>query len=459
MADDPTATDSGSLPMQDVQITTTSVPNDDNDDTQTGAGSNTIRSRGSKVSNLRAAFEQSGSNDLPRSRSNDRRLVSGGRSSGVEAELSRLKDVLAKEQEQRDASKQRMEAMQSELEELRKQLQAHEDAKVDSESELMLDGPSEANGHVEMEDVIDQHDLPDEMDHSDDHKTIELSAAKAHYESELGQMQAQLADMKRSIATNTRIETHELTDTSIVEDFRLINYHIQDWVVNTLRRTKIEKTVEEMLIAIDTVDEKYRGVLRALFSGYDSAWKVAFVQSAVCCYMVPVFQHTMPFGLPSTLRWSEALKSAFEELETVLDPTAYSRWRATTCDVICQSEVIAPCVLSASDELATTICSTIDKVCGTSIPEPQVDALRLVVRKMINLSHSLCTQRASYSVHLPAPGSIYIPDEMESSLDSHDLPTDCKIQCAEFPAVFKSAATGGEINILKARVSLHDAFD
>lgn len=386
-------------------------------------GGNTIRSRGSKVSNLRAAFEQAGNG---RPLSSDKRAITPNGKTGVDVEITRLRDVMAKEQELREAERLRIVALEEENEALKQQLNAQE------ETHMQGVNGSDAQAHVQA-----------------------ASDRAERAQEEVLSLRSQLGELKRSIATNTRIESHEMTDSAFQGEFGTLSYQLQDWVVNSFRKTKVEKTVEEMTAAVDSLgDDLPRHLLRPLFERWDSSAKLVLLQAVTVSLLMSIFSDPMPFGLPSNLTWSDAVRSASEELQGVLDSQAYNRWRAMTFDIICHSEAISPFVHSAANKVTSTISTILADVCSIEVTESQADSLRNVVRRVIAVSHSLRVQRSPYEVHLPLVGSDFDSETMELfSDDQDDLGDDYKIRCSVFPTVFKPCSEASPNVVFKARVS------
>lgn len=414
--------------MADVdEQTTGSVAIDEPGDAMP-PGSITIRSRGSKVSNLRAAFEQAGSNGSGRSLSSEKRSAASNGRNGVDAELTRLRDVMAREQEMREAERRRSVALEQEIEDLKQQMLVKQDASRDGE-------------------VVDGRDFENELRVANDQT--------ARAEAEVLSLRTQLSAMKRSISTNTRIENHEMTDSAFQGEFGTLSYQIQDWVINSFRKTKIEKSREHMCAAVDALgDKQHKSVLRPLFERWESSAKLVLLQALTISLMMPIFSDPMPFGLPSNLTWSEAVRSASEQLQGVLDQVAYNRWRAMTFDIICHSEAISPFVHSAANKVTVTISTIMSEVCGIEISESQADGLRNVIRRVIALSHSLRVQRSPYEVQLPSPGSVFDVEVMEVvGNDQDDLEDEHRILCSVFPAVFKAGSDLRNNVVFKARVS------
>lgn len=396
------------------------------------------RTRGAIVSNLRAAFEQHGSKTtIPRPLSVDgRNLASNGRLSTFDADFARLKSAMAKEQAVRQADKLRLESQEAEIERLKAQVEHLESV---NSAQMAEEEESEEGVDLQKEELVNAlHDARSQVESTE-------AAANA--------LRAQLVELKRSIATNTRIESHEMTDSAIQGELGVLCYQLQDWTINRFRKAKIDCTGEELVGRIpEDMKTDARTSLLLLFKGWDSRAKMAILQSASMTLLMPIFEAQMPFGLPSQAGWSEAIQAASRGLKEVLDVVAYNRWRATTFDIICHDEAMPPFVHSAANKVVAETCKVLDSVSATTTSEAQTDMLRNVVGRLIALSHSLRMQRALYEVRLPEPDTSFDAATMEEVSDEYDGPEERKIRCALFPLVAKSSSLGPVNIVFKARV-------
>lgn len=438
-----------SVAQESEEPTDNGACHDDALDRQASTASNTARSRGSKVSNLRAAFEQSaGANGTAAhalalaAGDGKRNITPKGRTASLDAELARLRDVAGKEREMRDAlarerelreaGERQVRAMDAEMETLRDQLKRRD--------EILQGGGGERQ----------------ELVRGRDHALAELRAAKgeaAAHAAESSSLLKQLADLKRSIATNTRLESHEMTDNAFCDELSTLAYQIQGWVVQHFRRTKLDATAGELCARIAGMEDgRYVDLLTPLYERWTCSAKLDFFRATVMSLMMPIFTDPFLFGLPTDPTWAQALRLASEELPGVLGQPAYNRWRANTLDLVRQCEAMAPFVDLKSSETTATICDVLSGMCEIEESETRAAALNTIVKRAIALAHTLRVQRARYQMQLPRPSSTFETATMEDISDENDGADGREIRCAIFPAVIKIRDGNNVDLVFKAKV-------
>lgn len=397
------------------------------DDSPVQQRRDSLRRTSSKIANLRAAFEKNVDNQLNAIEVPKRRLKSSPAGNpDHEAEITKLKEKLEHEVELRQAYEDKCTSLEEGIDELQ--------AKLDRKEAAWM-----ADTETQSKDLLREKQ-----------KAIE----------EASNAQRQLAELKRSISTSTRVESQIVSDSTFVQEFDLLYHEVQNFVVNNYRRTKAVLTTENLVSNFEKASESIHApaAARAVLANFDSAFKIPIFQAVTATYIIAIFQEPLLFGLSSDMDWYQTVCKAADALPMVLSAAAFNKWRAITLDVVRQSDHLKQSIELAAREMSESVCNAMDAITESEASETRIVSLTGIARRAISLAHMFRVQRAHYEFMLPDTDSPFDPSTMEDvSEDSH--PTFAStVRCAMSPAIIKLGDADGDnvskmVNVIvKAKV-------
>lgn len=386
-----------------------------------------MRSTSSKFASLRAAFEQNPSSDGAPS-PGWRRPASSGRTvdesseqrEAFETQIATLEETLEQERESRRALEERVSGLKDEIEDLTAALEQR-DEQWQSEFEKR------------------SADMMEEAEHR-----LNLVADEARSRQEdAAQAQKQLSDLKQSVAASTRAGA-QVSDTTFKQEFEVLQHEVQNWVVNHLRKIKIEATSQQLCERLETVAEpRQLEHLKPVYERFDPAAKIATLQATVASYMLEVFDEPYLYGLQGQTDWAKRSKQAADALRTVLDPETYNRWRAMTFDALRRSESINGPIESSANAVAEMICIALQTLTESDEIDGWQTSLKPIVQRAISLAHLIRSQHSTYTFVLPSSAETFDPKTMEDVGETGSS-SDHTIRCATFPAMLKTSDESGQ---------------
>ncbi|KAF2209772.1 hypothetical protein CERZMDRAFT_118413 [Cercospora zeae-maydis SCOH1-5] len=311
-----------------------------------------------RIASLKATFERSHSDGslkdarrLEKSKSPSRNGDSDAEAlKSKDEEIARLRDLLEKETELKQALGDKCNALEEDVERLECDLERH-------------DGDWRA-----------------EMDLQNKRLVLERDKAQDAFV----EIKRQLLALKRSISTATRMDS-QYADVGITAEMQNLYHEMQNWVVNTFRRTKMERPGTEVLASLESVVEpRHLDYLRPLFRDWDPANRFAALQAVVACYLMEVWNDPLLFGLPA---WRKGVKKATDTMSTILPIVSYDKWRSGTLDAIKQNADIKDAVDSAAKALSEMICITLTSLTGMEESAAMTSSLNTIVKRVVSLSH------------------------------------------------------------------------
>lgn len=384
-----------------------------------GEPSEALRRTSSKIANLRAAFENK--NGAPSHQEIPKRRFERSSSSNQnqDAEMARLK-------EQVETVTKLAEQQELEIKKLKEQLEAEINSRRTAEDQIKTHEALLAKKDNDWQATLDGH-------------TSAFSTEKSNLQEDASKMQQQLLELKRTIATNTRVDS-QVSDATIVEQMQFLHHESQNWIVAHFR--KAEKSPEEMRTKLESLEEPGLLPLKPVFDRATYATRLSALQAVMVHYLLEIFQEPLFFGLPSQHRH---VKKCAETLPSILPPETFNRWRSVTADVIRQSETVSEYVESASRSMSDIICITLNALTGVEESQSRVTALNTIVKKAISLAHTCKVQRAQYVFELPSAGQEFLPSSMEDTAADNEAPAPASrsVLCATFPSVKKLGDEGG----------------
>lgn len=395
--------------------------------------SGSLRASGSKIANLRAAFEKELSNgSISVEPPKIRRLMSSDRSSSQNAEIARLKEELEKEKDLRIAFEEKCTSLEDEMDQLHEQLEQRDDV-------WRLEYERKSNGLMH-----------------------EKAAAESKARDRANSLAKQLTDLKRSISTSTRIESHVMTDSTSAQEMGMLHHEVQNWVVNNFRKAKTDTAPDELCKRLEgSVSSTQVERLRPIYVAFDASTKLAVYQATVMCFLMDIFNEPLLYALPEDRGWCQAVKAADQELQLVLSPSAYNKWRANTFDSLRQCSDMEDTAERAASHMSRIICKTLCMITEMEESEARETSLKSITKRAISLAHLFRVQRAQYDIKLPAPGHPFDPSIMESESHDMDIHSTGLVRCAVLPAVVKLGDEQGENEqlrsvVAKAKVLCHE---
>ncbi|KAH9827623.1 hypothetical protein Tdes44962_MAKER00349 [Teratosphaeria destructans] len=405
-----------------------------------------LRSTSTKIASLRAAFEKEGTAaDMVQSK---RRLLSGDRGTDrigekereYWREIGRLRDERDKEAEMKQLFQARCIELEDEIELLKQRIGTRDgkeqgddretkegarDSKISSETGPPFSG---VVGDVEAE--------------RKKQKAVEVPAAELHIPQTSTQveiLERQIADLKRTISTSTRMDPVR-ADTDLAQEMGVLHHELQNWTVNTYRRAKANSTPTELVAKLNRVAEApHFDALRQVYATYDPSAKLAIYQSTAMTYIMDIFTANLLFGLGSSEQeWQSRVLQTAESLTHVLSPLAYNRWRSVTLDVIRHTNSLQEATEAVGMSMVESICAVLAAVSDVAASDSQRLSLNHIIRRAISLAHSFHVQRAQYEFTLPTAGSSFRGEIMDDiAAEDGDLGQCRPIRCATFLSVVK----------------------
>ncbi|KXL43112.1 hypothetical protein M433DRAFT_291075 [Acidomyces richmondensis BFW] len=376
------------------------------------------RRSSSKIANLRAAFEKNATSSD--NTSTKRRFPSGERKSDRDAgrereywkEIARLRDERDKEAALRVEYEDKCTALEAIVEDLRLKIEVQETGTVSNRSVA-----EDEDGHRQGIDAVKQ-------------KT-EVN--------EIQRLEQQIADLKRTISTSTRMET-VVSDSALAQEMEMLNHELQNWIVNNFRKAKGNVPPEELCSRLERVAvAKDSAFLKPMYAAFDPAAKLAIYQTTATYYIMDIFNSPLLFGMSDDQEWQINVRQAAKSLSAVLGPETYNKWRAITLDAVRYTDSLQEVADVAGSTIVETICKVLSAVTEFETTDARRISLNGIVKKAISLAHMFQVQRAQYEFHLPIPGAAFEPATMDD-LSTHEDAENRKesiAKCATFPLVTK----------------------
>lgn len=382
-----------------------------------------IRSTSSKFASLRATFENSASTeDSPsvmrrRQASSDKTHdLTWEQREAYESEIAKIKADLEQEKELRISFEEKITGLEEEIESLHEQLGQRDEQWRDEFEKRSAELMEAAESRLDM-----------------------MASEARSREDEALNLQKQLSDLKQGIATSTRSGL-QVSDTTFKQEFDVLQYEVQNWVVNHFRRIKVEASAEQMCERLERVAEaRHLEHLRPLYEKYDSEAKISILQATVAAYMLEIFDEPYLYGLQGQAEFGKRAKQAADSLSSVLDQESYHRWRAITFDAIRSSEAIKNPVDSAATGVAEMICIALKAITDADDTEKCQPSLKPIISRAISVAHLIRVQQATYEFSLPFPADVFRPESMESIVEDVDEVDERLIRCATFPSIIKTS--------------------
>ena len=390
-----------------------------------------MRSSSSRIAGIRAAFEKKQLASIPDPvvkrrfastekgiTSIDKRPIANGYHTAGESEkvqekesldLVRVKDELVEERKLRVALEDKCTGLEDEVEALQAQL---EDVNVALQNEKQ--------SHLALRHEREKRISPT----SDDPRS-----------SQMAELRNQMSDLKRSIATGTRVES-QVTDSTFAQQMGVLFHELQNWTINNFRRARADIAIEELLIRVGGLDgETIVAHLRALYSHFDPAVKLPIFQATALCYIMEIFDEPVMFGMSSQPETKKRISEAADSMSAILNAAAFNKWRATTLDAVRTSEVMKQYADASAERIAGRICHTLSALTDAETNHA-VAALPVIVKRAITLAHLFKVQRAQYEFAIPDFGAGFDPllmEDIAADSDAHGT----SVLCATSPAVIK----------------------
>lgn len=379
-----------------------------------------LKCTGSNIASLRAAFEHADAASTPMrrfekspSRSFSERSQSlSNRYREKDTEIARLERQLADEIETRRSCQDQLKISQNRCEQLEKENKSFQLSKSQQSSQSHSPSNSTQNGSVE--------------------------------DGETKSIQRQLYELKRSISTATRIE-NQVSDSTFAQEFANLHHELQNFIVNTFRRTKVTKTTQELCDSLEKVaGPQQQEYLRPMFLAFEPSMKLAALQATAVCHIMEIFDEPLLFGLPDQQEWREDLRKIMKTIPAILAPSTFNKWRYLTLDAVRQSVGIEESVHLAASRLTEKICTTLGALTDLEDLAARASSLNAIVMRAVQLSHLFRVQRAQYEFALPAPGDSFQSDMMEDHSVDCEVSTVRTVACATFPSIIKHGDENGD---------------
>lgn len=377
------------------------------------------RSSSSKIASLRATFEKNATS--PDSTNAKRRFPSGERKLDRDAgrereywkEMARLRDERDKEAELRFAFEDKCTALEAVVETLRSEVEVKENGTV-------------SNGIA--------------VENKEDEQREEIDAVQQKTGvCEIQRLERQIADLKRTISTSTRMET-VISDSALTQEMGLLNHELQNWIVNNFRKAKGDVRPEALCSRLGSavVAEDFT-FLKPMYAAFEPAIKLAIYQATAAYYIMDIFNTPLLFGMSDEQEWQINVRQAAKSLSAVLGPETYNKWRAITLDAVRYTDSLQEVADVAGSTIVDTICKVLSAVTELEATDARKISLNGIIKRAISLAHIFQVQRAQYDFHLPPPGTISDPATMEdlSTNDDTGIHEQGIVKCATFPLVTK----------------------
>ena len=419
------------MQLDDAPITSAKEQNSP----QSGSGRANFRSTSSKIANLRVAFEKDTSTDGPPrrnfARSADRRRERSaecGRQ--CQDEIGKLRDERDREEEMKIALEEKCTKLEEELEALEQQ----------------------AHGQKETRDCTPGQGMngTNEQDHED-------ARAPSAQSDEVHLLQQQLAELKKTISTSTRMSS-SVTDSTFAQEMGILQHELQNWIVLNFRRAKMDFAPNELCNRLEgTGDFERVAWLQQVFRVFDPSAKLAFLQCVATVFLMDVFCARLVFGLKEREQWCADLLKAAESMQKALGSQAYDKWRAATVEAVCQSAVYQDLLQKANEGVAESICHSLYTLTEIDAGEGGKTSLIGIIKRAASLAHLFSFQQAQYQFPLPNPGTPFDGETMEDIAEDGEELSSSVISCVTFPSIIKNGDECGDNThlrnvIMKSRV-------
>ncbi|KAK3691895.1 hypothetical protein LTR37_018388 [Vermiconidia calcicola] len=414
---------------------TKSSPSSPNGRSNRGGGRSTSSS---KFANLRATFEQTPSIEAVKKRrppSNGKAHdKSSERTREHDAEIARLKDELEKERELRIAFEEKITNLEEEME-----------------------GSVHA---MEEKDGVWKAESERRSAQTDSEAEQRLIAAENEAKSRQAEvmiLQQQLANLKRDVSASTRTSP-QVSDTTFAQEMGMLQYDVQNWVVNSFRRAMVYDPGNELCEKLEKVAEpKQLKQLRPMYKAFNPSFRLPIYQATVACCLMEVFDDPYIFGLQEQRDWGKRSRQAADTLHSILDPGTYHRWRTITFEAVRQSEGIKKPVDKAATGIAGMICVILKVMTDVDDSDVRMSSLKTIVQRAISLAHLIRVQQSQYEFILPLAGATFDATSMDDISDVGESENIRRIRCATFPALIKIGDEDGKVLepatiIVKAKV-------
>ncbi|KAI6889687.1 hypothetical protein KC359_g267 [Hortaea werneckii] len=405
------------------------------DSPESRSGRANFRSTSSKIANLRAAFENdttaSGPPKRNFARSADRRRERSaecGRQ--CQDEIGKLRDERDREEEMKIALEEKCTKLEEELEALEQQTHEQKETRGSSQGRE-TNGP---NGH--------------------NHEEAKPSSAQSE---EIHLLQQQLADLKKTISTSTRMSS-SVTDSTFAQEMGVLHHELQNWIVLNFRRAKMDVAPNELCNRLEgTGDFERVALLQQSFRVFDPSAKLAFLQCVATVSLMDVFCAELVFGLNEGESWCANLLKAAESMQKTLGLVAYAKWRTATVEAVCQDAVFQDLLQKANEGVADSICHSLYKLTEIDIGESGRTSLIGIIKRAASLAHLFSFQQAQYQFLRPNPGTPFDTETMEDIAEDGEELSSSVISCVTFPSIIKNGDECGDNNhlrnvIMKSRV-------
>ncbi|KAI7360723.1 hypothetical protein KC354_g8630 [Hortaea werneckii] len=385
------------------------------------------RSTSSKFANLRAAFEKDTSTDGPPKR-NFARSAECGRQ--CQDEIGKLRDERDREEEMKIALEEKCTKLEEELEALEQQTRGKKEAG-------RLTPGQETNGTNEQ-----------------DHEEARAPTAQSD---EVHLLQQQLAELKKTISTSTRMSS-SVTDSTFAQEMGVLHHELQNWIVLNFRRAKMDVAPNELCNRLEgTGDFERVAWLQQIFRVFDPSAKLAFLQCVATVFLMDVFCAELVFGLNEGEQWCAVLLKADGSMQKTLGSQAYGKWRAATVEAVGQSAVFQDHLQKANEGVADSICHSLHKLTEIDTGEGGKASLIGIVKRAVSLAHLFSFQQAQYQFILPNPGTPFDAETMEDIAQDGEELSSSVISCVTFPFIIKNGDECGDNThlrnvIMKSRV-------
>ncbi|KAI6835732.1 hypothetical protein KC332_g5640 [Hortaea werneckii] len=405
------------------------------DSPESRSGRANIRSTSSKIANLRAAFENDTSASGPPkrnfARSADRRRERSaecGRQ--CQDEIGKLRDERDREEEMKIALEEKCTKLEEELEALEQQTHEQKETRRSSQGRE-TNGP---NGH--------------------NHEEARASSAQS---GEIHLLQQQLADLKKTISTSTRMSS-SVTDSTFAQEMGVLHHELQNWIVLNFRRAKMDVAPNELCNRLEgTGDFERVALLQQSFRVFAPSAKLAFLQCVATVSLMDVYCAELVFGLHQGESWCADLLKAAESMQKTLGLVAYARWRAATVEAVCQDAVFQDILQKANEGVADSICHSLYKLTEIDVGESGRTSLIGIIKRAASLAHLFSFQQAQYQFLSPNPGTPFDAETMEDIAEDGEELSSSVISCVTFPSIIKNGDECGDNThlrnvIMKSRV-------
>ncbi|KAI6811065.1 hypothetical protein KC332_g5201 [Hortaea werneckii] len=406
------------------------------DSPESRSGRANFRSTSSKIANLRAAFEKDTSTEGQPSRNfarsaDRRRERSAECGRQCQDEIGKLRDERDREEEMKIALEEKCTKLEEELEALEQQTHEQKKETRDSSPGQETNG---TNGH--------------------NHKEARASSAQSD---EVHLLQQQLAELKKTISTSTRMSS-SVTDSTFAQEMGVLHHELQNWIVLNFRRAKMDIAPNELCNRLEgTGDFERVAWLQQVFRVFDPSAKLAFLQCVATVSLLDVFCAELVFGLREEEQWCADLLKSADSMQKTLGSVAYAKWRAATVEAVCQSAGFQDLLQKAIERVAESICHSLYKLTEIDAGESGKQSLVGIIKRTASLAHLFSFQQAQYQFLLPNPGTPFDAETMEDIAEDGEELSSSVISCVTFPSIIKNGDECGDNThlrnvIMKSRV-------